>query len=303
MKQYDIIVDTEPSEDLARLDKWIPAKQAELSRSLVRQLIERGAVYLNGKRCKRASKPIFKGDTIRVFLPEKTRAAPTELTAAQIIFEDQDWIIVNKPPFLPTHATLDNSREHLVSVLQEFIAKRDGKDAKSVYIGVHHRLDRDTSGVILFTKRKEANAAIAKAFQERTVDKTYLAAVLGEPKEKRFVIKSYLGRDPRNKRRFCSVKSGGDYAETEVKLLATRVYQGKTLSLVEAHPVTGRTHQIRVHLSEQALPLAGDETYGTQLPGIRRLMLHAYKLNILGKSFLAPMPQEFRQLDFAFHEE
>lgn len=298
MKQYDIRVESEPEGDAARLDKFIVSQKADWSRGLVRQLIERGGVYLNGKRCKVASRHVQKGDAIRVFQPENTKRDPVQLKPEQIIFENLDWIVVNKPPFIPTHATLDNSREHLVQALQDLIGARDKKDPKQVYLGVHHRLDRDTSGVLLFTKRKEANAAVAKAFQERLVHKTYLAVVVGEPKAEHFVIKSYLGRDPRNKRRFCSIQSGGDYAETEVRRLMTREVAGHRLTLLEVKPLTGRTHQIRVHLSEQGLPMAGDDTYGKQLPGVKRLLLHAWKLNLLNHEWCAPLPEEFTRLDF-----
>lgn len=299
MKHYDIAVTEQPSEETSRLDKFIASKKEDLSRGLVRQLIERGAVYLNQKRCKQASRPVKVGDSIKVFLPQPREKQAVEVNASNIIFENQDWLIVNKPPFLPTHETVDDSREHLVLKLKQFLAARDGGSPQQVYLGIHHRLDRDTSGVILFTKRKEANAAIAKAFQEKSIQKTYLAVCVGTPQNKHFSIKSFLGRDPKNKRRFKSVQSGGDPAETIVKLLDTKDFADHHLSLVEAKPITGRTHQIRVHLSENHLPIAGDETYGKKLPGIKRLMLHAWKLEVLGKKFEAPLPLEIAKIGFS----
>jgi len=178
-----------------------------------------------------------------------------------------------------------------------FLAARDKMLPGRVYLGIHHRLDVNTSGAILFTKRKEANASVAQAFQEREVQKTYLALSLGELKEP-VVIKSFLAESRQNKRVVCSVRSGGKYAETAVRALETRIILARKVSLIEASPKTGRTHQIRVHLAENKLPILGDETYGVRFSGARRVMLHAWKLELLGKSFRAPLPDDFRELDF-----
>ena len=298
MKQYDILVREIP--DDPRLDKVIPMYCEGVSRSQARKLIETGAVYLNRKRCLQNAKAIRTGDKIRFFIGEQKEEETDELTLplSAILFEDEDLIVVNKPPLIPTHATIDTSRHHLVLATQAMIAKRDGKVAKDVYLGVHHRLDRDTSGVILFTKRKEANAAVAQAFQGRDVQKTYYAAVLGTPTKKSFEVKSYIGPHPRNKRRFASIERGGKYAETQVQLLSSTFSHNRKISLVEAKPLTGRTHQIRVHLSENKLPILGDATYGVEFPDVPRLLLHAYRLEILGKQFEAPLPEDFLRLAF-----
>ncbi len=282
--------------DDPRLDKAIAFYAPEISRGHARKLVEAGAVYVNQKRCHKNSKLLELGDKVRLVLPEIILEKPQAFQAERVLFENQDLIVVNKPPFLPTHETIDNSRFHLVQALEEFLAKRDGK--KQIYLGIHHRLDRDTSGALLFTKRKEANAAVAQAFQERKVEKTYLALCqgqLGSPK----TIQSFLGPSPKNKRIFCSVKKGGKFAETEVECLETLKVQGQMVSLVKAKPKTGRTHQIRVHLTENKLPILGDKTYGVEFPGAERVMLHAWKLEILGMTFTAPLPDDFRFLDFA----
>ncbi|MGE3261815.1 MAG: pseudouridine synthase [Bacteriovoracia bacterium] len=297
MSQLDFSIDKLPDEP--RLDKVIPFYVENISRSAARKLIENGSVYVNRKRCKMNAKEIHVGDKVRVMLAalEKDQE-DVKLTADQILFENKDIIVVNKPPLLPTHETRDTSRHHLVLALKEFLAERDGGKPQNVYLGIHHRLDRDTSGVILFTKRTEANAAVAQAFQAQEVRKTYLAISLGGlPKP--IAIKSFLGPSPKNKRQQATVARGGKFAETLVRSMATSNSRGRVISLLEAAPKTGRTHQIRVHLSENNLPILGDHTYGVQFPGVPRLMLHAWRLDILGKSFYAPMPQDFRNLDFA----
>lgn len=296
MKTVEFRIEKLP--DDPRLDKAIPLNHPELSRNMARKLIEAGAVYVNQKRCHQNGKTIAKGDKVRVMLAEKEVEELPALEASRILFENQDLIVVNKPPFLPTHETIDTSRYHLVLALQEFLGKRDKKKPTEVYLGIHHRLDRDTSGIILFTKRKEANAAVAQAFQGREVQKTYLALSQGALPAQ-ITIKSFLGPSQRNKRMFATVKKGGKYAETEVKALETKKISGKAVSLVEAKPMTGRTHQIRVHLAENGLPILGDQTYGVAYQGAARVMLHAWKLEVLGHTFRAPLPDDFRFLDFA----
>ncbi len=301
MKHYDITVRQIPADN--RLDKAIPLHVPELSRSFTRKLIEGGSVYLNGKRCQQNARSVRVGDKVRVVIPVEEEREERVLTDKDIVFEDEDLIVVSKPAGVPTHATIDSSRHHLVEAVQQYLAKRQKKQPAEIYLGVHHRLDRDTSGVILFTKRKEANPRIAQAFQERAVSKVYLAVCSGKPKEKRFEIKSFLGTHPKNKRKVASVRSGGKVAETIVEALETKVIQGRPVTLVRAEPKTGRMHQIRVHLAENGLPILGDETYGVTAPGIGRTLLHAFRLTIDGKSFMAPPPEDFQSLDFTLPRE
>jgi len=300
MKQYNIKISTLPTDP--RLDKTIAEMIPEISRSSAKKLIESGAVYLNRKRCKQCAKEIRPGNEIRIYISEVIDDASKQdykLPQSLIVYEDKDLIVVNKPPFLPTHATIDSSRNHLVLATQRFLAEREKKKESDIYLGVHHRLDRDTSGIILFTKRKEANPRIAKAFQERLFQKTYLAICLGAPKENSFSIKSYLGPHSRNKRYFCSVNKNGKFAQTDVKLLESKWIQSKKISLMEAKPLTGRTHQIRVHLSENHLPILGDESYGVRFQDVPRLLLHAWQLELDGQRWKAPMPEDFKNLGFA----
>jgi RluA family pseudouridine synthase len=298
MKFSEFVVRELPTDD-PRLDKVIPLHLTDLSRSAARKLIEAGAVYVNRKRCQKNSKVLNLGDKVRVVLAAEKAVEEEEFRFQPelILFEDANWIVVNKPPGLPTHETIDTTRHHLVRSLQNFLGERDKKLPAQVYLGIHHRLDRDTSGALLFTKRKEANAAVAQAFQDRTVEKTYLALSRGRCDKAR-VIKSFLGPSPRNKRVFCSVERGGKYAETEIRSLERRTLDGQFVSLIEARPKTGRTHQIRVHLAENCLPILGDKTYGVEYSGAPRVMLHAWKLELLGKTFRAPLPEDFRSLDF-----
>jgi len=295
MKTLEFQLDQELEDP--RLDKVIAALAPEVSRSQARKWVENGSVYVNKKRCRMNGKMLKVGDRIRILVQEKPAEELKEFDPSRILFENQDWIVVNKPPHLPTHETIDNSRYHLALAVQELLAKREKKKPTEIYLGIHHRLDRDTSGVILFTKRKEANAAVAQAFQNREVQKTYLAICGGAPSQAR-TLQSFLGTHPRNKRMVASVKRGGKFAETEIRTLSSVQLQGKSICLMEAKPKTGRTHQIRVHLSENGLPILGDSTYGIQHPAAKRVLLHAWKLELLGKTFEAPLPEDFRFVDF-----
>ncbi|MGZ3688789.1 MAG: RluA family pseudouridine synthase [Bdellovibrionota bacterium] len=290
------------------LAEWLPKALAQpLSKARVRMLIVAGAVYLNGKRVRIASKTLIPGAKIDVFVdmtklqakgPSQDRRF--EMTASHILYEDEFLIAVNKPPGLPTQPTLDEARDNLFAAVKKFLAARDGGQP---YVGLHHRLDRDTSGVILFTKKAEANAGTADLFASHKARKTYQALSLGRAREPReWSVKNYLAKAKGGGKqsRFQSVRSGGDFAHTDFKILEVA---GPAL-LIEARPLTGRTHQIRVHLSEGGLPILGDATYGgaQELPGgsrVPRLMLHAVNLTFPHPvhqnqvSVTSPVPEDF----------
>jgi RluA family pseudouridine synthase len=281
-----------------------------LSKGKVRKLIVAGAVYLNGGRVRIASKACRSGARIEVFLdPSKIKnendrsiekIKEWRLEADSIVFEDE-WIIgVNKPAGLPTQPTLDEARANLYVILQKYLRSRDGND---VYVGLHHRLDRDTSGVMVFTKKKEANSEIGRAFAEHLAQKTYLAIVT-TPRmlPDSWQVDNYLARDQGKAGKMISVRSGGDRAITDFRTIR----QVPGYALVEASPRTGRMHQIRVHLSSGGTPIVGDPFYGGVVKTvggqvIERVMLHAVSLTFphpvtkLETSFTAPPPPDFKQ--------
>ena len=278
-----------------------------VSKGKARKLIVAGAVYLNGNRVRIASKSILPRAKIEVYLDEaklldsdgKAADLPFVMTAESILFEDDDLICVNKPPGLPTQPTLDEARANLFHSLKRFLSERSSTDA---YVGLHHRLDRDTSGVILFTKRKEANFGVAELFKNHEIQKTYLALSSlksGRAPQEKWRVKNFLGKSTGKRNTYQSVRSGGDPAITDFK----RIWSDSRLALIEAMPLTGRTHQIRIHLSEDGFPILGDATYG----GIRaefevpRLLLHARRLTFkhpISNKELAvesPIPEDFLQ--------
>jgi RluA family pseudouridine synthase len=285
-----------------------------LSKGKVRKLILAGAVYLNGGRVRIASKICRLGARIEVYLDpaklmsdgERAGAAGAEtakewrIDADQILFEDE-WIVgINKPAGLPTQPTLDEARANLYALLRKFFRARDGADA---YVGLHHRLDRDTSGAMVFTKKKEANAGIGRAFAEHLARKTYLAIVATpKPLRERWTVDNYLAREKGKAGKMTSVRSGGDRAITDFRTRGS--VEG--FALVEARPRTGRMHQIRVHLAAGGAPILGDRAYGglTKIegnPSVFRVMLHAAALTFphpitkVETSFQAPLTPDFKQ--------
>jgi RluA family pseudouridine synthase len=290
-----------------------------LSKSKVRQLIVAGAVYLNRSRVRIASKTLRLGAEIEVHIrwdrvEQKTRTETVVMDASWILFEDEDLIVVNKPPGLPTQPTVDEARANLFAVVKRFLKTRQSGDP---YLGLHHRLDRDTSGVVLFTKTVRANAGIARAFQEHLAQKTYVCLSRRDPQSKRvsngelsrvppdWIIQNFLGKVGKGRiQKFGSVRSGGDPAETRFAVLE-RLKNDHYF--IQAQPKTGRTHQIRVHLSEEGLPIVGDSLYGAlaspiQLPGgiKMRLALHARELELphpitgVSLKIQSPIPEDLQ---------
>jgi RluA family pseudouridine synthase len=213
----------------------------------------------------------------------------------QVLFEDEWLLVVDKPAGMPTQPTLDARRPSVFSTLQEFIRQRDGG---TPYLGLHHRLDRDTSGVLLFTKDQKANAGTAALFSGKTMHKTYQAlTIAGAACPDSWEVKNYLGVIGRvgKASKYGAVRSGGDPAQTSFRVLER--FPGALL--IEARPHTGRTHQIRVHLTEGGHPIFGDAFYGgpMQLPAgpgggmvaAPRVMLHAAALEFLHPVTKAPL--------------
>lgn len=194
------------------------------------------------------------------------------MSALTILFEDADLIAVDKPPGLPTVPTADPARPSLVRQLEAELRERGFRGT----LGVHQRLDRDTSGVVMFTKTPEANPGLARQFAAGEVRKTYLALVARPRRTLReaWSVESRIGRV--GKGRMASVATGGQPARTDFRLVG----RWPLALLVEARPRTGRTHQIRVHLAESGLPVLGDAVYGGVSRGAERSLLHAAVLEL-----------------------
>lgn len=294
---------------------WLPlALGRPLSKTQIRRLILAGAVYVDARAQRRPAAPLVAGQRLtarlrldRLERSAVARGAPARLDSASILYEDDALIAVDKPPGLPTHATLDPLRPHLVGLVRSYLMERAGvcatDSAAGPYLGVHQRLDRDTSGVLLFTKTPAANPGLALLFARHAVVKTYHALTRRPlhlpPREWR--LRTQLTRTTeRRGARVAAVAFGGVQAETRFR----RLEELPRALLLEAQPVTGRMHQIRVQLAQFGAPILGDDAYGAMREAglAPRLMLHAARLQLAhpltgeALSIESPRPADFRHL-------
>ncbi len=210
----------------------------------------------------------------------------------EILFEDSWLLIVNKPSGVPTQSTLDPKRPHLYGILQQ--------TKTWPYLGLHHRLDAPTSGIVLFTKKQDANKGVGELFQNHILKKKYLCLVHKRPSKDEFEIKNCLKafKVKNGKMKMRSTHSGGDVAHTFFKVMESF---GEKAALVEAQPQTGRMHQIRVHLAENQTPILGDSLYFRADRHFPRLMLHASEISFPHPktselmNIKAPLPDDFKQ--------
>jgi len=254
-----------------RLDKHI-AEQCQISRSYARKLIDEGQVAVNGHAAK-ASQKLNTGDKIVVSIPPPS---PISLTAEDIplkvVYEDNDLIVVDKPAGLLVHPAAGQRTGTLVNAILARCPDL-GEINGSVRPGIVHRLDKDTSGLMMVAKNDAAQKSLSRQIKQRSIKKGYLALVLGHLTPKRGAIDAPIGRHPQDRKRM-AVVSGGRESRTDYKVI--KYFDDYTL--VEAMPETGRTHQIRVHFAAIGHPIFGDHIYGRRSAMLGRQFLHAHRL-------------------------
>ncbi len=256
----------------ARLDKYVTDKLSELSRTQVQKLIEAGYVTVNG-RIARAGLKLDAGDNISVIIPPPPPSPLSpESIPLTILYEDNDVLVIDKPAGLTTHPSPGHPGGTLVNAILAHYPQLADMGG-SLRPGIVHRLDRDTSGVIVVAKNSAAQMNLVNQFKARTVRKTYLVLVKGRLTPERGAIEAPIGRNPSD-RKLMAVVSGGREARTTYKVAK---YLGD-YTLLEVKPETGRTHQIRVHLAAIGYPVVGDAVYGVKSDFLARQFLHAYRL-------------------------
>lgn len=269
-----------------------------VSRNRIQQWIDAGDVLVNGASAKRASWRIQAGDDLQVRL---TRIAVRERPKAEkipldILYEDDDLLALNKPAGLVVHPSYKHATGTLMNGLLDYATRWPSGSAPAL-IG---RLDKLTSGLVLVSKRREIQAALQRAAAARRVDKDYLAIVRGKPSPIRGTIDLALDRDPWDRRRITVTDRGGQPSVTMYERLTT----ANGFSIVRCRLITGRTHQIRVHLSAKGWPIVGDATYGSSaaanVEGMERQALHSWRISLkqphTGRDLQieAPVPADMR---------
>ena len=277
-----------------RIDAFIARRLPELSRSYVKRLIDGGLVTIAG-RVPKASEKVSEAANVVVEVPppEEMRLEPQRIPVT-IIYQDNDIIVVDKPAGLTVHPAPGHPSGTLVNALLAMCPDLQGI-AGTLRPGIVHRLDKDTSGLLVVAKNDRAMRALQQQLAERQVHKTYLALVHGVPKPREGQIEAPIGRNPRNRKKMAVVEDG---RESTTRYRIREELPGH--ALLEVEPVTGRTHQIRVHLAAIGHPILGDSVYGRPSPLLDRQFLHAWKLAFgmpLGGrlvEFESPLPADLR---------
>jgi 23S rRNA pseudouridine1911/1915/1917 synthase len=275
-----------------RLDRFLTAAIPGLSRSEIQRLIKEKAVLVNAHPAKPAYR-LAAGDAITVAVPppEAQEVLPEDIPL-DVLYEDADLVAVNKPAGMVVHPAFGNRSGTLVNAaLARWPQMREvGGEERA---GIVHRLDKETSGVIVLAKTPDALAALQAQFKARTIYKRYLALVEGVPASSEGIVEAPIGRDPKQRKRMAVVRDGRP-ATTRYDVLEDLT----THALLKLEPQTGRTHQIRVHLAWLGHPVVGDRVYGYRRQRIKmkRLFLHAAELHVDSPSaggrlrFDAPLP-------------
>jgi 23S rRNA pseudouridine1911/1915/1917 synthase len=285
-----------------RVDKFLSNHFDEYSRSYFQKLIEQELISVNGTVLKKSKYVVCLNDEIEISFPEEKGLDLTPQKVDFGIVDDQpDFIVVNKPAGLTVHPSKEGKEGATLvnGLLYHF--KELSKFEDSERPGIVHRIDKNTSGLLIVAKNIQAQGAFSKMFAERKIKKTYLAVVKGHP-EKEGTIELPIGRHPVERHKMSHVSYEGREATTHYKVL--NYY--KECSLVSVNIVTGRTHQIRVHFAAIGHGLLGDSVYGIQSKIMKRQALHAWKISFEYKnknySYCVPAPKDFADLLKTFTE-
>ncbi len=248
-----------------RLDIAILEANLGLSRRKIRSIIDVGGVFLNGKRVRIASRTVQQGDVIKMQYNlnavKAYKHSEFKLNDADILYREHGIIAINKPPGLPSQPTRDQSVVHVTKVLAKYLQEKGEKPGELTLV---HRLDKETSGVLLVATTKNATTWLNEQFKQRLTHKTYHALCYGLPKDDTFTVKCYLSAiNPRNGV-VSVVRSGGKSSHTEFQVVER--YQKSAVSLIECQPITGRSHQLRVHLQHVGHAIVGDKVYEAKVP-------------------------------------
>ncbi len=289
-----------------RLDAFLRSQFPTISRGAIQRLIEQGAIRVDGQPVKASHHPRA-GEEIEIVWPDATPATarPQEIPL-EILFEDEDLLVLNKPPGMVVHPSAGHEESTLVNALLHHCAGQLSGIGGVARPGIVHRLDKETSGCLVVAKNDQSHLALAAQFAGREVRKTYHAIVCGAVAPERGDIRAAIARHPTHRKRMAVTDGSGREAWTTYRVLEPL----REATLVEALLHTGRTHQLRVHFKHLGFPVLGDVTYGNRqnkrlsdLTGYTapRQMLHAHKIAFqhprTGKriNFEAPWPEDFQE--------
>ena len=285
----------EISEEGKRLDLYI-AERTELTRTRIQQLIKDGNINVNNKKSKPSYK-VEKNDFIEMIIPdEKEIDLVPENINIKILYEDSDIAVIDKEAGIVVHPSHGHESGTLVNAVMYHIKDLSGINGE-IRPGIVHRLDKDTSGLLIIAKNDTAHLRLSEMFGSSGIRKTYIAILKGKINKESGKLETLIGRDPKDRKKMAVVKTNGKTAITYFQVLD----KNEKFSLVKVNIQTGRTHQIRVHMKYLGYPVLGDSVYGRDNKIAGKQMLHAYKLEFLQKKkkkamkIISELPQDFEK--------
>ena len=305
MRKLEFLVSS--NQNLLRLDVFLSENQEEFSRSRLKKMIEQGHASVN-ESLAQAKQKLKSGDKVvlNISAPSASGVEP-EPIPLKIIYEDEAMLAVNKPAGMVVHPAPGHRKGTLVNALLNYCSDLSGIGGIE-RPGIVHRLDKDTSGVVLIAKNEIAHRILASQFKNRKIKKTYLALVRGVVKSASGIIDTSIGRHKTNRKKMTATTEHGRQAETRYKVLETLGH----FTYIQLFPKTGRTHQIRVHLASIHHPILGDKLYGGIITGsylkMPRQALHAHKIEIehpinkLPLVFEASLPPDINNYLLAYRQ-
>jgi 23S rRNA pseudouridine1911/1915/1917 synthase len=289
-----------PDDSESRLDVFLTARVPECTRSFIQRLISEGEVTVNGRVRTKSGFSLSTGDSVLLTLPAPVSSAVMpESIPLDILYEDDQLAVINKQRGMVVHPAAGNLQGTLVNALLAHCRDLSGINGV-IRPGIVHRLDKDTSGVMLVAKTDRSHVSLAEQIRNHTAGRTYLAVVHGDFAVEEGRIEGSIGRNPKDRKKMSVVRQGGKMAVTHFKVLERL---GK-YCLVSCRLETGRTHQIRVHMASIGRPVAGDPKYGPPAPGlpIKGQALHSSQIQFVHPltgetmNFQAPLPDDMLQL-------
>lgn len=288
-QKYEIEIDAE--QQGVRIDLVLSSTLAETSRSFIQKLFEKEKISVNGKICDSKKYKVKTGDCIEISIPEpEMLAVEAEDIPLDIVYEDEDVLVVNKPKGMVVHPAVGNYNGTLVNAIMFHCGDRLSSINGVIRPGIVHRIDKDTSGLLMIAKNDAAHESLSKQLAEHSITRRYRALVYHNFKEEEGTVNAPIGRDPKNRLRQAVTDQNSKHAVTHYRILE----RFGAYTLVEAELETGRTHQIRVHMAHIKHPLVGDLVYGPKKHTIKAdgQMLHA---KVLG--FVHPRTGEYMEFD------
>ncbi len=291
-----------------RADVVLSGAFEDMSRSFIQKLFEKGNIQVNGTVCREKKYKVKCGDVLEITVPEPDElSVEAEDIPLDIVYEDDDLLVVNKPAGMVVHPAPGNPSGTLVNALMYHCRDNLSSINGVIRPGIVHRIDKDTSGLLMVAKNDNAHRILSEQLSEHSITRVYKAIVYNNIKEDEGTVDRPIGRDPKNRLRNAVTEANSKHAVTHYKVLE----RFGRFTYIEARLETGRTHQIRVHMSYIRHPLLGDELYGPakNRQGAARQMLHAAVLGFVHPStgtymeFEAPLPEDFSKVLNRLREE